>query len=64
MESLKSLIITSALVDRLITVERAVSLSRLETEFQVSQNRFFTKFHEETQGFKLFKSRGWNVIIH
>ncbi len=34
-ESLKSVLLTTALVDRLISVERAVHLSRLETEFQV-----------------------------
>ncbi len=33
----KSLIITSALVERLMDVERAIQLSRLEQEYQVSQ---------------------------
>lgn len=35
-EAVKSLILTLACVDRLLTVEDAVSLATLETEFQVT----------------------------
>lgn len=35
METLKSFILTMALIDNRLTVEKAVALSRLEVEFQV-----------------------------
>ena len=39
-EALKSFLITTALMDRHISVERAVQLSRLEVEFQVKYSFF------------------------
>lgn len=41
-ETLKSFILAMALTDNHLTVEKAVSLSRLELEFQVCENNEFT----------------------
>ena len=42
-ETLKSFILAMALIDNHLTVEKAVSLSRLELEFQVWRSFLFVK---------------------
>lgn len=46
-ESVKSLILALACVDRHLTVEESVRLATLETNFQVL--RFFSNFHKCNQ---------------
>ena len=44
-ETLKSFILTMALIDNHLSVEKAVALSRLEVEFQVCETRCETKYN-------------------